>query len=117
MKKDKKLNIDINNIGLGNYSKENLSREDILKENDGIYTGNAASIVTNEIAGVKKGKPMSLEDAIQDVNPNFTWNGNQTYTTNCQASVIVADARVRGFNLNVDIEYESGFKHQLSRRH
>ena len=54
MKKDKKLNIDINNIGLGNHSKENLSREDILyptmknKKDEGILTGGAASIEGNK---------------------------------------------------------------------
>ncbi len=114
--KDKEPNYDDIYNGRRIYNNENLSREDILKEDNGIFTGAAASIVTDEIAGVKRGKPMALEDAIKDVNPNFTRNGNQTYTTNCQGSVIVADARVRGFNLNVDIEYESEFKNQLSKR-
>jgi hypothetical protein len=85
------------------------------KEN-GEITGGAAKIVTDEIAGVKKGEPKSLEEAMQGVNPDYSYNGNITHKTNCQADVIIADARVMGFDVETSIDYESEIKDKLSER-
>ena len=96
-------------------------RADILyptmkdKKTDGVMTGGAAKIVTDEIAGVKKGNPMSIEDAITGTNPNYNTFGNPTYKENCQAAVTVAEARVRGYDIEVSLEYDSDFKDELSK--
>ncbi len=114
--------VNYNFKGLDNYKNENLSREDLLyptmksKKDDRLFTRGAVKIVTDEISGVKKGEPMTIEEAIKDVNPNYVFGGNATYKKNCQSCVVVTEARIRGFNLNVDIEYESEFKDKISER-
>ncbi len=114
--KDKETNYDDIFKGLGNYNNENLSREDILNEHDGISTGAAASIVTDEIAGIKKGNSMSIEDAVKGTNPNYDAFGNITYKVNCQACVAVAEARIRGYDLEVNIGLDSDIKRELGKR-
>ncbi len=117
--KDKNLNID---IGLGNYSKKNLSEGDILhsekkdNKNNRIFANNAYSLDTAEIAGVKKGNSMTIEDAVKGTNPNYNAFGNITYKENCQACVAVAEARIRGYDLEVNISLDSDIKRELAKR-
>lgn len=50
------------------------------------------------IAGVKRGKPMTREQADQGkANPNFTKGGG--YRTNCQSCVVTYEARRRGYDV------------------
>ena len=95
-------------------------RADILFDNteykpNGI-TGGAASIVLDEISGVKKGEPMTIEDAINGVNPNYDIFGNPTYKTNCQAGVAIFEARLRGFDVETDISLGGDLKDKLEER-
>ncbi len=120
--KDKYPEINYDNIGLGNYNKEKLSREDIFyptmksRNNNRTLTGGFTKIAADEISGVKKGEPMTIEEAIKGVNPDYNSLGNPTYKTNCQASVIIFDARLRGYDIEVNIGYENDIKNKLSER-
>lgn len=50
------------------------------------------------IAGIKRGKPMSFKEANEGkVNPNFHKGGG--YHRNCQACIAVFEARLRGYNI------------------
>ena len=89
--------------------------KDKIKNRNGVFTGAAANIVTDEIAGVKKGNPMSLDEAMESANPDYDVFGNLTYKENCQAAVTVAEARVRGFDIETSIDYGSDLKEELSR--
>ena len=55
----------------------------------------------DEIAGVKRGKPMTFEEAGgKNVNPNYkSWS--KKYTNICQSCVPCLEARLRGYNLEV----------------
>lgn len=101
-------NMNLKNIGLGYSTSPNKTGE--------FMTGGAADIVTDDIKGVKKGEPMSIEAALKGVNPDYNIWGNPTYKTNCQTGVVIFDARLRGFDLTVDIAYESDIKEVLSQR-
>ena len=98
------------------------SREDLLynntkeKNKPGNITGGAASIVNDEISGVKIGEPMTIEDAIQGVNPNYDIFGNPTYKTNCQSCVAIFEARIRGYDVEVNAPYGGGIKDKLEKR-
>ena len=78
-------------------------RADILypkmkkKTVDGAFTGAAANIVTDEIAGVKKGNPMSLDEAMEGVNPDY--GKNEKYNFNCAGSTAVLIARIKGYDI------------------
>lgn len=101
-------NMNLKNIGLGYSTNPNKTGE--------FMTGGAADIVTDDIKGVKKGEPMSIDAALKGVNPDYNIWGNPTYKTNCQTGVVIFDARLRGFDLTVDITYESDIKEVLSQR-
>lgn len=50
------------------------------------------------IAGVKRGKEMTFDEADHGrANPNFSKGGG--YTTNCQTCVVAYEARLRGYNV------------------
>ena len=52
----------------------------------------------DEIAGVKRGKPMSFEEAGgENANPHY-FDGEE-YWTNCQSAAVAYDARRKGFNV------------------
>ena len=54
-----------------------------------------------EIAGVKRGKPMTYEKAGgKNVNPNYG-NGDERYEKVCQSCVACWEARMRGYDLEV----------------
>ena len=56
------------------------------------------SKTTKTIAGVKPGKPMSFKEANEGkVNPNYSKGG--IYRINCQSSVAVFEARLRGYDI------------------
>ena len=104
----------------GGVSSQN--REDILyptmknETEKGAITGGAAKIVRDEIAGVIKGTPMTIDEAINGVNPHYEIFGNTTYKTNCQASVAILEARMRGYDIEVNIALGSDLKDKLSDR-
>lgn len=57
-----------------------------------------------EIAGVKRGEPMTLEEAGgKHVNPDYSSFGNMATRTNCQSSVAVFEARLRGYDIETAI--------------
>lgn len=87
-------------------------------KHDDVPTGGAAKVDYNNqtIAGVERGEPMSIEEALKGTNPDYNIFGNPTYKNNCQSSVIVFDARLRGYDIEVDIPYESELKTKLSLR-
>ncbi len=89
-----------------------------MKDNKDIghVTGGAASIVDDEISGVKKGEPMTVEKAIEGVNPNYDIFGNPTYKTNCQAGVAIFEARLRGYDIEVNVPYGGDLKDKLAQR-
>lgn len=54
----------------------------------------------DELAGVKKGEPMSFEQADGGApNPNYNKPGLYGYETNCQTCVVAFEARQRGFDV------------------
>ena len=78
---------------------EPVSEQDLLAE---VLTGAAAKIMEDEnnapkIAGVKRGEPMSFEEAGVGVNPHYNKGGG--YHRNCQVCVAVFEARMRGYNI------------------
>ena len=100
------------------FDKQNLDIEQIEtnKKDIGHVTGGAASLADYEISGVKKGEPMTIEDAINGVNPNYDIFGNPTYKTNCQAGVAIFEARLRGYDVEVDVPYGGDLKDKLAQR-
>ena len=104
--------------------KEPISKSDKL---DGKLTGGAADIknkpkshsnsssinekignlnnteIDESIAGVKKGQPMNIEKAGGgNVNPKFNPMIKNSYSKNCQSSVAVFEARLRGYDIEID---------------
>ncbi len=59
---------------------------------------------------------MTIEDAINGVNPNYDIFGNPTYKKNCQAGVAIFEARLRGYDVEVDVPYEGDLKNKLEER-
>ncbi|MCD7780942.1 MAG: hypothetical protein LUH05_09770 [Candidatus Gastranaerophilales bacterium] len=58
----------------------------------------------DEIAGVKRGEPMSLEQAGgNNVNPDFNPMMYNSNNTNCQSAVAVFEARMRGYDVETAI--------------
>ena len=78
----------------GGVSSQN--REDILyptmknETEKGAITGGAAKIVRDEIAGVIKGTPMTIDEAINGVNPHYEIFGNTTYKTYRDSGILEA---------------------------
>ena len=59
--------------------------------------------IADSIAGVKKGQPMSIEKAGGgNVNPKFNPMIKNSYSKNCQSSVAVFEARLRGYDIEID---------------
>ncbi len=83
---------------------ENDFREsDHPRDKDGKFsTGNSSSLNSQKssypkIAGVTKGKPMPLKQALKHTNPQFKMGGG--YQANCQSCVAVFEARLQGYNI------------------
>lgn len=87
-------NMNLENIGLGHSTNPNKASE--------FMTGGAADIVNDEIQGVIKGEPMSIEDALKGVNPDYI-TGIPLNKINCQADVAIFEARLRGFDIQVNM--------------
>lgn len=53
-----------------------------------------------EVAGVRRGKPMTEEEADSgNVNPHYTAGKYDGYSVNCQSCVVTYEARMRGYNV------------------
>lgn len=83
----------------------NLLYPNTQTKQDNVLTGGAAKINNNNqtIAGVERGEPMSFEDAGKGVNPNYNYQIRNDYTTNCQSSVAVFEARLRGYDIETKL--------------
>lgn len=67
-----------------------------------------------ELAGAKRGNPMSREDADGgNPNPNFDKGGG--YRTNCQSCVVAYEARLRGYDVQTLPNVKGSKLEQLSR--
>lgn len=72
----------------------------------GVY-GNGNGIINSEdelhpreIAGVKRGNPMTEKQADSgNPNPNFKGKEDDPYSVNCQSCVVTYEARLRGYNI------------------
>ncbi len=96
----------------------NLLYPNTQTKHDDVPTGGAAKVDYNNqtIAGVERGEPMSFEDAGKGVNPNYNHQIRNDYTTNCQSSVAVFEARLRGYDIETKISEsfeESEIKEKL----
>lgn len=61
---------------------------------------NDVNYFPSDIAGVKRGAPMSVSKAdTGSPNPNFSKVGTHGYRTNCQSCVVCYEARLRGYNV------------------
>ena len=73
----------------------------------------------DEIAGVKRGEPMTFEEADSgNVNPNI-YNQDDSendYYNNCQCCVIAYEARRRGYNVEAGPYVESGTTGELGKK-
>ena len=88
------------------FSQEEADRleQERLSEYRGLTSGGEGGIIEenkelypDELAGVKRGSPMTFEEADSgNVNPNY---GQKGYDTNCQTCTIVNEARRRGFDV------------------
>lgn len=66
-----------------------------------------------EVAGVKKGKPMTHHEADNgNVNPNYM--PNSAYSKNCQSCVVCYELRRRGFNLKTKPRVNKGYMQDLA---
>ena len=69
----------------------------------------------NEIAGVKRGKEMTFEEADNgNVNPDY--GKEYGYSINCQSCVVAFEARLRGYNVKVLPNTKGSMLEQLSRK-
>ncbi len=83
------------------------SKADEIAANIGMYPA--------RIAGVKRGEPMSHEQADQgNANPNFSKGGG--YWTNCQSCVVAYEARRRGYDVITKPNTKGSKLSELSRQ-
>lgn len=74
-----------------------------------------AEMFPKTIAGVKRGKPMTFEQADGGrVNPHFN-RTNPAYYRNCQSCVVAFEARLRGYNLQAAPKNRNGKTQELSQ--
>lgn len=67
-----------------------------------------------EVAGVKKGKPMSHKEADSgNTNPNY--KPHSDYSTNCQSCVVCYELRRRGFNVQTRPRIKVGQMQRLAQ--
>ncbi len=82
----------------------NLLYPNTQTKQDNVLTGGAAQINNNQtIAGVERGEPMSIEEAGNGVNPSYNHQIKNDYTTNCQSSVAIFEARLRGYDIETKL--------------
>lgn len=76
-----------------NFPKDEQGREALKKEA-------ATSYMPGTLSGVKRGKPMSFEEADNGrVNPLYLPVGMEPYQKNCQTCVVALEARFRGYDV------------------
>ena len=67
------------------------------------------------VAGVKRGRPMSFEQADSGrTNPNYSRN-NYAYSHNCQSCVVAHELRLRGYDVKAAPRARSGKTAELAR--
>jgi len=82
-----------------------------VKENDIIDE----PLFPKEIAGVKRGSPMTFDDANHGKpNPNF--KQSHGYQINCQSCVVTYEARLRGYNVQTLPNTKGSMLDKLSRQ-
>ena len=84
----------LGNIGQGKYKMpvDKSAKNDIMKLDKKIYP--------DSIAGVKRGVPMTHDEADSGhVNPKWKGGRGGPYSENCQSCVVVYEARLRGFDV------------------
>lgn len=85
----------LGNIGQGKYKMpvDKSAKNDIMKLDKKIYP--------DSIAGVKRGVPMTHDEADSGhVNPKWEGGRGGPYSENCQSCVVVYEARLRGFDVD-----------------
>ena len=76
-----------------NFPKDEQGKENLKREAAFSYT-------PETLSGVKKGKPMSFEEADNGrVNPLYLPVGMEPYRKNCQTCVVALEARFRGYDV------------------
>lgn len=87
---------------------QNKTKNGTIDEKDDI-------LFPESIAGVKRDKPMTREEANGGKpNPNFNLGGG--YRTNCQSCVVAYEARLRGYNVQA-LPNLQGDAHKRLERH
>lgn len=82
-------------------------RENALKEQETVQNPSV-------IAGVKRGKPMSFEEAAGDeINPHY-YDGSEGNYNNCQCCVVAYEARRRGYDVEAVAQNGKGKPGELS---
>lgn len=95
------------NVPVHKSSIDNVSQNDIIINNKALYP--------DTLAGVKRGKPMSFEEADSgNVNPNY---GQKGYDTNCQTCTIVNEARRRGYDVEALPNTPNSMAEKLSHQY
>lgn len=69
----------------------------------------------DELAGIKRGKPMTREEA-DSGNANFFYGTSDKYGINCQTCVVSFEARLRGYNVTAKPNTKGSMLDTLSRQ-
>ncbi|MDE6677560.1 MAG: hypothetical protein K2K02_00830, partial [Ruminococcus sp.] len=74
---------------------DNSEKSDIINTNQSAY-------YPESISNIKRGNPMTFDEADHmSVNPNFTTK-DSSYRENCQTCVVAYEARLRGYNVEAN---------------
>jgi len=68
------------------------------KTGKSVAVGKTKDFTPDEIAGVKRGKPMTRDEANKG-RPNPNYELNEAYKSNCQSCVVSYEARLRGYDV------------------
>ena len=68
------------------------------KTGKSVAVGKTKDFTPDEIAGVKRGKPMTRDEANKG-RPNPNYELNEAYKSNCQSCVVCYEARLRGYDV------------------
>ncbi len=106
-------------------NRANLLYNNMENKRDDVMTGGAAKLTNKDrlnnnnsnqtIAGVERGEPMTFEEAGAGVNPNYNYQVRNDYTTNCQSSVAVFEARLRGYDIETKMTKSFDERELLSK--
>lgn len=82
--------------------------------NKGYNKTKVDNMYPNQVAGVKRGKPMTFEEANQlKSNPNF--KNAKEYRNNCQTCVVSHEARIRGYDVEAKGNTTGSVSEMLSK--